>query len=76
MLDFPEVSTIADFETLSYPEVEIVLLDRCVYFFTSKDYGKTKYSNTKAENKLNVRATTRNHRTMNTLAEMARSLAD
>jgi len=66
----PLRENIALFETIKYPEEEIILIDRCVYFYTTKGMGRAKYSNNLVENKLGVTATTRNHRTLTRLLEM------
>lgn len=71
---FPEKDEIKDFEAVNYPDEEMILLERCVYYYTSKGFRKSKYSNNLAEKKLKVQATTRNHRTMSKLVEMAQSL--
>jgi uncharacterized protein (DUF1697 family) len=42
-----------------------------IYLFCPNGYGRTKFSNTFFEKKLGVFATTRNWKTVNTLAEMA-----
>lgn len=70
----PTSNFVKDFESISYPDEEIHLLKRCVYFHTSKGMGKTKYSNNLAERILKVPATTRNHRTLNKLIEMTQKI--
>jgi uncharacterized protein (DUF1697 family) len=48
-----------------------VIIGREVYLFCPNGYGRTKFSNTFFEKNLGVFATTRNWKTVNTLAEMA-----
>ena len=48
-----------------------VIIGREIYLFCPNGYGRTKFSNTFFEKKLGVFATTRNWKTVNTLAEMA-----
>ena len=71
----PQNENIAIFKSIHYPDEEIELINDCVYFYTSKGMGKAKYSNNLAENKLKVIATTRNHRTLCKLIEMAKTHA-
>lgn len=51
---------------------ELVLTDQAVYLFCPHGYGKTKLTNGFIENKLHVRATTRNWKTANELLKIAR----
>lgn len=67
----PDSDNRVHFESISYQNEEIVLIDKCVYFYTDKGLGKAKYSNTLAESKLKVEATTRNHRTLKKLLDIA-----
>lgn len=50
---------------------EFLVYDKEVYVLCPNGYGKTKFSNTFFERKLNVSATTRNWKTVNALYEMA-----
>jgi uncharacterized protein (DUF1697 family) len=50
---------------------EFIIRDKEVYLFCPNGYGKTKFSNTFFEKKLNVSATTRNWKTVNALFEIA-----
>jgi uncharacterized protein (DUF1697 family) len=52
-------------------EDRYVIVGREVYLSCPNGYGRTKFSNTFFEKKLGVSATTRNWKTVNTLAEMA-----
>jgi uncharacterized protein (DUF1697 family) len=53
-----------------------VIIEREVYLFCPNGYGRTKLSNTFFEKKPGVFATTRNWKTVNTLAEMAEGQHD
>lgn len=72
--NFPEAENILQFESITYPDEELELIEKCVYFYTSKGMGKAKYSNNLAENKLKVEATTRNHRTLTKLFELSKDI--
>lgn len=70
----PDPKLSLDFKSVSFSEEEILLQGNCVYFYTAKGMAKVKYSNNLAEKKLNVSATTRNHRTLQKLLEMAQDV--
>lgn len=52
------------------PDTGVIIGDR-IYLYCPEGYGRTKFTNTYFENKLKVKATTRNWRTMLKLKEMA-----
>lgn len=56
---------------IAFPPDRFVLIGREVYLHCPVSYGETKLSNKFFESKLKVTATTRNWKTVNTLAEMA-----
>lgn len=56
------------------PDHGIIIKDR-IYLFCPEGYGRTKFTNTYFENKLKVKATTRNWKTMLKLKEMAFTMA-
>ena len=56
------------------PGEEFRLMGKAVYLFCSNGYGRTKLTNTFLENKLKVRATTRNWKTANLLYTMAEEI--
>ncbi len=72
---FPEKEMIADFETIKYTDGQIILQERCVYYHAAKGFGKSKYSNNLVEKMLKLNATTRNHRTMIKILELAESIS-
>jgi uncharacterized protein (DUF1697 family) len=49
---------------------KIVIAGKTVYLYCPNGYGRTKYTNTVIENKLKVKATTRNWKTLNALLEL------
>ena len=50
---------------------KFIIIEREIYLNCAAGYGTTKLSNTFFENKLKVRATTRNWNTVNKLMELA-----
>lgn len=54
-----------------YPNEEFAITESCVYLLCKSGYGKAKLNNNLIERKLKVSATTRNHKTMSKLLEMA-----
>ncbi|MFY9160574.1 DUF1697 domain-containing protein [Aquirufa ecclesiirivi] len=67
-LPLPEnVEKLASF---AFQEETYQLIDRAVYLYVPKGYGNAKLSNNFLESKLKVSATTRNWKTMLTLANM------
>ena len=67
----PNKDVISALHDLNYPEEEIILTNKCVYFFSEKSYGKVKYNNNLIERKLKVAATSRNYNTMKKLLELS-----
>lgn len=55
---------------IDYSPDRFVLSGKAVYLYCPGGYGNTKLSNAFFENKLKVKATTRNWKTMNTLLDM------
>ncbi|THD66515.1 DUF1697 domain-containing protein [Robertkochia marina] len=49
---------------------EVAITDRAVYLYCPNGYGKTKLTNNLFENKLNLKATTRNQKTVDRLLEL------
>ncbi|MDR0229209.1 MAG: DUF1697 domain-containing protein [Flavobacteriaceae bacterium] len=63
-----------DIETKKVEGDEILFSSKAVYLYVSQGYGKTKLTNVLIENKLKVKATTRNWKTSGKLLEMAQEL--
>lgn len=59
-------------EQESFPNEEFSIRTNCVYLNFKKGYGKAKCDNNFFEKRLQVRATTRNQRTVRTLLQMAK----
>jgi uncharacterized protein (DUF1697 family) len=70
--DIPSRDTVLKINPLAYLPDRFVISGREIYINCSAGYGTTKLSNTFFENKLKVRATTRNWKTVNMLIELAR----
>lgn len=66
----PAAENLQKLDGLDYPPDEILKGDKAIYLFCPEGYGRTKYNNNFLENKLKVRATTRNWKTCNVLLEM------
>ena len=67
----PERRRMADLEGEEFEPDRFHVTRAAVYLHTPGGYGRSKLSNTYFERKLGVRATTRNWRTVTTLAELA-----
>lgn len=72
--DIPDTQNIKKLEILAvkYSQEEYILDGKNIYFHSSNSYRISKINNNFFENKLKVSATTRNWKTVNKLAEMAR----
>jgi len=55
-----------------YPPDKFIIIQKEVFLYCPNGYGITKLSNTFFENKLKVKATTRNWKTVNKLVELAK----
>lgn len=55
-----------------HPDEAIEITDNAVYLYCPKGYGKTNLHNNFLENKLKVKATTRNWKTVNEIQKLAR----
>ncbi|WP_127018674.1 DUF1697 domain-containing protein [Flagellimonas beolgyonensis] len=61
----------AAFNNLQFDQEDFHITDTCVYLFCRNGYGNAKLNNNLIERKLNVEATTRNHKTMLKLLELS-----
>ena len=68
---WPSPDAVNAVNTITDPVDKAVVLGSEVYLSCPEGYGRTRFSNTFLEKKLKVRATTRNWKTVITLAEMA-----
>ena len=71
----PEEENIKKAESFAYPPDEFIITDLAIYMYVPVSYGNSKLSNNFFETKLKVTATTRNWKTVLTLAELANGLA-
>lgn len=74
LFDQPEAAHVTKLESMDISPEQIVVADNMVYFFPVKGYGKSKLSNNVFESKLKVKATARNHKTVNKLLTLADNL--
>ncbi len=73
--ELPESSKIEALKAFEYTRDEFIINGKEIYLHCPINYGETKLSNQFFENKLKVRATTRNWKTVNKLTELAAQLA-
>lgn len=67
----PETLNIEKILTFESDADEFIILDKTIYVYCPGGYGTTKLSNNFFENKLKVKATTRNWKTINELSRIA-----
>lgn len=67
----PEQAVIANINQENYPNELFIITKNCVYLNCINGAGKAKLNNNIIEKKLEVEATTRNHRTMLKLIELS-----
>ncbi|MGS2760790.1 DUF1697 domain-containing protein [Sinomicrobium sp. M5D2P9] len=67
----PEADRVAGLDVFKSSSESVSISDNCIYLYCPEGYGKTKLSNNLFENKLKLRATTRNWNTVNKLIEIA-----
>jgi uncharacterized protein (DUF1697 family) len=68
----PTSETLKKLEGVDHPPDRFIIDGLNIYIFCPKSYGNSKLSNNFFENKLKVRATTRNWKTINKLVEMSK----
>ena len=68
----PKAENIAKLETYDYSPEEYILDDKILYFYAANGAGNAKMNNNFFENKLKVKATTRNWRTTHKLVELSK----
>jgi uncharacterized protein (DUF1697 family) len=66
----PSQYNIDELNKVNYAPDEFVIDGKCIYLFCADGYGNTKLSNTFFENKLKVRATTRNWKTVGEILKL------
>jgi uncharacterized protein (DUF1697 family) len=70
--DIPGEENLEKINPVNYLPDRFIILGKEIYLDCAAGYGTTKLSNTFFENKLKVRATTRNWKTVNALVELAK----
>ncbi|MCP5063536.1 MAG: DUF1697 domain-containing protein [Ignavibacteriae bacterium] len=70
LADKPSTENIEKIKKENYLPDEFSILDKVVYLYLSNGYGRTKLNNNFFENKLKVKATTRNWKTLNKILEI------
>jgi uncharacterized protein (DUF1697 family) len=73
LADFPEKQLISSMDQYNFSPDKFIITGKDVFLYCLGGYGKTKLSNTFFEQKLKVKASTRNWRTINKLFEIAAS---
>lgn len=68
----PTIENLNKLKGIDHSPEEYVLKGKTIYFYSPHGYGKAKMNNNFFEKKLKVNATTRNWKTVNKLAEMAK----
>lgn len=67
----PSAEQVEKLEPYASEAERFTVTDTCIYLYCPEGYGKTKLSNNFFENKLKIRATTRNWNTVNKLIQIA-----
>lgn len=67
----PKPVNVKNLFTYSYPPDNFKMGEKAVYVYCPEGYGRSKLNNNFFENKLKVKATTRNWKTVNTLLQLA-----
>ncbi|MBV6647454.1 MAG: DUF1697 domain-containing protein [Cyclobacteriaceae bacterium] len=70
----PQAEKLSLLKSISHDPEEWVIEKDVIYFFSPQGYGRAKMNNNYFEQKLKVKATTRNWKTINKLVEMAATL--
>ena len=69
--DIPGSKLVDEVMKITYENEEFHIIDDCLYFYSSVGYGRTKFNMNSFEKKLNVKATSRNYKTMVKLMAMS-----
>ena len=67
----PDEALVQATNLINYLDEEFIITNKCVYFYSSIGFRKTKFGNNFFERKLKVSVTARNYKTMIKLIEMA-----
>jgi uncharacterized protein (DUF1697 family) len=69
--DVPHQTLVDDACKIKHENEEFQIIEDCIYFYSSVGYGNSKFNMNSFEKKLNVKATSRNHKTMVKLMALA-----
>lgn len=67
----PDAKMIDEVNKIVYENEEIIIKNNCLYFYSSKGFGQTKFNMNTYERKLKVIGTSRNYKTMIKLIEIS-----
>ncbi len=73
LAEAPKKTEMENIKKYDYSPDKFIVLDKEVYLYCPNGYGTSKLSNSFFENKLKVKATTRNWKTVKKLAELGKS---
>jgi uncharacterized protein (DUF1697 family) len=76
LMEPPKKELIRALQLVEFPNEHFVISEKCAYLSCEQGYGQTKCNNNFFEKKLQVSATTRNHRTMMKLMEMGKLISE
>lgn len=68
--EIPSSINIKKLENIDHSPEEFILKEKTIYFYSPNGYGRAKMNNNFFENKLKLKATTRNLKTVNKLLEI------
>ncbi len=71
--DIPKKTELENIKKYDYPPDKFIIINMEVYLYCPNGYGTSKLTNNFFENKLKVKATTRNWKTVNKLVELGKS---
>ena len=72
--ELPEAEYVVKLNNYSYSPEEFILDKKIIFFYSPNSYGKAKMNNNFFEQKLKVKATTRNWKTVNKLYELVEEI--
>ncbi|MEH6535072.1 MAG: DUF1697 domain-containing protein [Psychroserpens sp.] len=67
----PDANLVKGVAQITYEDEEFQIINDCLYFYASKGYGQAKFNMNSFEKKLEVKATSRNYKTMVKLLAMS-----
>ncbi|WP_034062444.1 DUF1697 domain-containing protein [Lacinutrix jangbogonensis] len=67
----PDPNIVKEIHAITFENEEFRIVNKCLYFYSSTGYGRTKFNMNSFEKKLEVNATSRNYNTIKKLLELA-----